>query len=922
MIFPRLRLTIFNKQLHVEKVWTCQLYEVNNDIMTSGESSYFVPELSLNDLNNLYKQRYTYKDKYLLATPVTTYIPPEVDVFYFGVIDTVDDEYKIKVNHWNIIFDNKSVPMDEYTKASIPTGDIDGIKLGSIQMQLGHIFLGTVIHGFGYNTFGNLKDYLDNHPEAHANFRIGIDQFLSEPMAKQQLMPYAWSGTNENLLSQNIAGIGASTIKYGAGVWTPICGNIESSKRRYDSEFRIAIRNLPFGQSGVTDPTNARTTSWFNDSKTLNSGSVFDFMKKAIIEYGVVTSISIEHQKAFDHNGVYGIEKHDDASRSKIYYSLKNNDSMAPAIAKTDEQYAIVVNVGPYSNKEAMMGGKFFINSVCTDKRSNKLYINADSYYVKNIDLDYDNDQYNVCYVYCQSISDDDLYFLDRVPIPDIIVTKLSDGRYYKTFTGEYAQLMRVHGGIDYYDIWKKWPADWNDRDPRIPEKSAVDGGEYKFVSIICSKSYEFNEIENYGYHPFKAPGFGMVAWGNNWHDYMGSAEFAPAYTKVIDTLDDSQASKNTLDGMVAGPSYVVEFCMDTYNQVVHNLSQTPVIETYKCFRGLDTSVGGERDNIRDLVDLIFSGCQANINDADQNLYYHGDDVVDKSDWKKKKNVFVQTNDERDAWLGFAYDILEVYSTIAGDGRVPLASTADYRTALTYNNPSYNETFHNRMWSCLDHARVQLDYSELEKDIDAYRDDHSDSELPSGDEYFQDACALIEYLRQQIVMLDNAYYTACKYAYGGGSDGMAVDDFAQLTNTYPGAVIPNTSENMLESSKATGEETYPETRYTDIEKLNTESQVHKDMANRLRQLDYEFKEAVKTLNAGYDDDIECTVDLYFDGPYNPYNLRPGMRGDVYYNGKEYKGLMLTAVKINTSQKYFTLVFGAKRSTFYSTFKRA
>lgn len=927
MIFPRLKLIILNKNLYVYKAFTCTVYEVINDILTSGDSSFFMPELSITKLDELYKNRYDYKDKYLLAIPANSYIPPEADVFYFGVIDTVDNEYKIKVRHWNILFDNKSVPIDESVKASIPSGAIGGIKLGSIQMQLGHLFLGPIIHGFGYNTFDNLKEVIDNNnDEIDAKYKIGYNQYLPTRLARQQIMPYAGDDEDENLLSQDINTIGSNSIKYSEGAWVPICGNIDSASRRDKTEFRIAIRNFPFGISGVSDPTNVKATSWFSDAKSLIHASVFEYIKKAILGYGIVVSLSIEHSYDILNNidiETYGLKKQGDQDRNKIRYDIctpKDLPNNVGDIYSQMHRYQVVVNIGPYSNAEAMMSKNYFVNSVCIDKRNTKIYINENSHYVRDIDLDYENDQCNICFVYCSSYGSDDLYFLDRSPVPDIIVSKLANGQYYKTFTGEYAQLIRVHGGINYNDIYNKWPTDWRNHDPRVPHKSLLSGGDYRFSSIICSRSYSFNELENYGYHPFKGPGYNMPAWGNNWLDYSGSAEAAPPYTEVIDTYEKAMAMKGAMGAVEDGPSMMTMLCEPTKTSIVTAMTEEAALETYKCFSGL--TLGDGRDNIRDILDMLFGGLEAAATNANRPLVYHPDEEVSKGDWGTGNTVFTATTAVRNAFKEFAYGLLICYSMIEGElktiqGRLtPIVMT--YPVAVTKTKEEY-ETFTNDFNFYIGHARGALDYVDFENEIDAWNEEHQDSELPSGQDYFDSACELIQYFNDQKQILDDAYNDAYRYAYDDGSGRGSAVDLANNCKIYKGGYIP--SSDMDDNCKSSGEETYNETRYTDIGNLKDDSQVHKDMENRLRQLDYEFKEAINEINSGYNDDIECTINLYFGGPYNPYNLRPGMRGDIYYNGKEYKGLMLTAIKINTNQNYFTLVFGARRSTFYSTFKR-
>ena len=950
---------IFDKSsLALKYTCYCSKYLILNDYL-SVDSSEFYPDISSNEWKQMFIDAEKYTDDLVIASTVTENIPNEVAVLYMGIIESFDEEKFINTKHFLKMFDSVSAPADQYIKGSVPSGQLaDGTKLGSIQMQLAHIFLAPVLHGFGYNCWEGLADLVKNKGgEIDSKYSIGYNQNASSIIRNQQLCLFEWE-QDADPLGPDLSKIG--DLKYSSGLWTPLGGALITSKKNdregIRKEITVKVRNMP---SGATDKTNETTSKWWDNEYSVTTASIIEYIKRACVEYGVVITPSMY----YSNSKFVGIAKQNGSKiRDDIYkVDAPNQNYGNTALQKTD--FALTFSVGPFTDPARSSNEYHFMNSVAlvnpNRARYVKLTLTDKSSVVKSIDMDFKTERPNICFVYMDESNDKETYFRERVFGPDIIVFKLSSGKYYKVMSGDYADMIRYGGGTYYRNVYNVWPSDWRAFDQRIPAN--VDTP-YNFISLISSSSFQTSQYENFN-NPFSGPSSTTVVWGNNWLDYFGCPEIFEEYTKVIDDLSDAPDRLQRFKDAAANwhGEISVEGVITDYENWAENIKIPEVAEmngqtgvatwsdqtirdshvhfffnVYIMYREALHGIIGDYDR----WDYIYTGpninsnrpyvyiCQAGYLWA--TIFYALDSVmrwpsgweeyhhynesymvayryISEASWiegEPKSWFDYWTNRFSDWYRIFTYEasiragqVDWWYNRVVqmlneAEGILRSDDHYDFLVGYLYNKAFYISSMAERNFAR--DAENHWRYDRVVID-DVHPEFKSKAESVAT-EWRNKELDLLKQIREQVVTLKEAA-------------SPALDNVTYYTSAFCDA-IPDDHPSVSD-----GNQTYSEKRYTDVEAKSEE------LGNRLRQLDYEFSEAVKEMSRSDKDDVEVTVEVYNNANWNPLDLRVGMYGDISYKGKTYENLILTSIEVDSTKYTHKLKFGAKRSTFYATFER-
>ena len=113
-----------------------------------------------------------------------------------------------------------------------------------------------------------------------------------------------------------------------------------------------------------------------------------------------------------------------------------------------------------------------------------------------------------------------------------------------------------------------------------------------------------------------------------------------------------------------------------------------------------------------------------------------------------------------------------------------------------------------------------------------------------------------------------------------------------------------------DTEKETGE-TDPETGEAITETINLTN------AQKWTQ---EREDASKYLSDTNDMRLKIAVNIYENDYIRIENVRIGMIGTIYAEGKTYEDMLLTGIELDTSKSYYTLTFGSYRPTVYKLLK--
>ena len=966
MNLPKVRLRIFDKSSQELKYTCyCSRYKIVNDYLSIGTSEFY-PDISIDEWKNMFINAETYTDDIVAVSTVTENIPNEVALLYLGILESFDKKLFIKTKHFLKIFDSQGVPADQYIKGSVPSGQLaDGTKLGSIQMQLAHIFLAHIIHGFGYNCWEGMADLVKNFgSDIDSKYQIGYNQNASSVITNQQLCLFEWE-QDKDPLGPDLSKIG--NVKYSSGLWTPLSGAIIASKKSdiagKRKEFTIKVRNLP---KGGTDKTDATVSKWWDNKYTVTKSSVIEFIKKACVEYGVVITPTLYYS-----NSIFaGITKQNGATIRDDIYKVERvkQDYGNTELEKKD--YEFTLNVGPFTDPDRTINGSHLMNSVASIVPSRapyvKLTITDKSSVVKSIDMNFKTVKPNICYVYLDEANDKDSYYRERVFGPDIIVFKLSSGKYYKVMSGDYADMIRYGGGTYYKTVYNVWPSDWRSFDQRIPAN--VDHP-YNFITMTASSSFKTEQYKHYN-NPFSGPSSTTVVWGNNWLDYFGCPEIFEEYGKVVDDLYDAPArlqrfkdAAESWHGVISVDGTIDEAgtWAESYGSIIISSVDENANITYN-----GTSLRQDHDELFRQIyinDLEHYGPDGTGRRVKYGTIVHSLDLImefgDYSSlpswfvydygslwmvmmycldtslkWRSGEHIYfgqpyMVASDPDDMYYGKPREWFEYWQSFFEDWRIIYTypnsvSTGNVdlwfnkvidtlnRAETIVNKDGYLDGIigylYYKVYNDVAYYPGEYTYSDLEYNMSNHFqhlrnhvDTHinptfRDKAIASATAHRNKVLKLIQDLKVQMNVLKEAA-------------SPSLENVSYYTSRF-GLAIPDNHPSVSD-----GNQIYSEKRYTDVEAKSEE------LGNRLRQLDYEFSEAVKEMSKSDKDDVEVTVEVYNNANWNPLDLRVGMYADISYKGKTYSNIILTGIEVDSTANTHKLTFGAKRSTFYATFER-